>query len=74
MPTTYGITKTFGSWTFSNHGFHSKEAALENVYQRAFEKRVWAPPLLRKKWWQFWRPVEHTDIEKKFASKAQITP
>lgn len=66
MPTTYGCTRTFGDWTLSVSGMPSREAALEDVYRRAFDKGVWRPRKLREKWWQFWRPTEHTEIEKKF--------
>jgi hypothetical protein len=69
MPTTYGCTRTFGEWTFTVDGMPSREAALEDVHRRAFEKGVWKPRPLREKWWQFWRPTEHTEIEKKFINE-----
>ena len=65
----YGASRTFGSKTYSVSGMYSKEAAIENIYRRAFDNGDWSPPLLRARWWQFWRPVEHTELEKMFTAK-----
>lgn len=69
MATEYGCTRTFGDWTISNEGMPSREAAIDDVYSRAFEKGLWKPRKLRTKWWQFWRPTEHDEIEKKFTDE-----
>lgn len=69
--TEYGVTRTFGATTYGASGFSSHEAALLNVHYRAYENGDWRPRRLRKKWWQFWRPMEHNEIEKAFlASKS----
>lgn len=69
MSTTYGVTRTFGTTDYGCSGMSSHEAALENVHRRAFENGDWKPRELREKWWQFWRPTEHTELEKKFINE-----
>ena len=69
MHDEYGLNKTFGNTEYGVQGMHSREAAIENVHRRAFENGDWKPRNLREKWWQFWRPIEHTEIEKKFTHK-----
>ena len=65
----YGFTKSFGYKAYGVEGCRSLEEAHENVYRRAFEAGDWSPRPLRERWWQFWRPAEHTEIEKKFAKR-----
>ena len=67
MAREYGCARTFGYTTYSCSGMPSREAALENVYRRAFEAGDWKPRLLRERWWQIWRPTEYDEIEKLFA-------
>lgn len=62
MITTHGTTRTFGSTDYGCSGMSSAREAVENVYSRAFENGDWSPPVLRQKWWQFWRPKRH-DLE-----------
>lgn len=66
MSTEYGCKRTFGNTTYGVSGCDSADEALERVYRRAFENGDWRPRDLREKWWQFWRPVEHTELEQKF--------
>lgn len=61
---SYGCSRTFGCATYSVSGLHSRFAAILNVHRRAFEDGLYSPPLLREKWWQFWRPTEHSEIDK----------
>lgn len=62
----YGCVRTFGTTTYGVEGCSSMDEARENVYRRAFENGDWAPRKLRDRWWQFWRPTEHSTFEKKF--------
>lgn len=62
----YGCAREFNGVGYSASGFESREAALESVYGRAFQNGDWKPRKLRAKWWQFWRPKEHNEIERKF--------
>ncbi len=62
--TSYGCTRSFGSATYGVSGMQSRFDAILNVHQRAFEVGDYAPPALREKWWQFWRPTEHSNIDK----------
>ena len=62
--TSYGCSRTFGSATYSVSGMPSRFSALLNVHQRAFECGDYSPPSLRETWWQFWRPTEHSEIDK----------
>lgn len=71
MSDSYGVTRTFGCTTYSCSGFSSHEEALESVHRRAFENGDWQPPKLRECWWQFWRPWEHNELEKKFVALAK---
>lgn len=66
MSTTYGVTRTLGSITFTCEGYNTHEEALNAVYSQAFNAGEWSPPKLRAKWYQFWRPTEHTELEKSF--------
>ena len=66
MNAKYGCKRTFGTTTYGVSGCLSAEEALEYVFRRAFENGDWRPRDLREKWWQFWRPVEHTELEQKF--------
>lgn len=70
MSKEYGCTRTFGFTTYGVSGLSSPEAALLNVYQRAFDDGNWEPRKLREKWWQFWLPTEHDDIERHFIQQA----
>lgn len=71
MPTTYGRTLTVGDVTVSVEGFGSPEEAEFRCYEMLFEDGDWKPRELREKWWQFWRPTEHTEIEKKFVNHTE---
>lgn len=64
---SYGCTRSFGCSTYSCDGYSSLEEAKMNVYSRAFKNGDWSPPKLREKWWQFWRPTSHTELEAHFA-------
>lgn len=68
---TYGVTREFGCTVYSNSGFDSHEEALLNVHKRAFKNGDWEPRELREKWWQFWRPTEHDEIELHFVNPTQ---
>ncbi|WP_077961685.1 hypothetical protein [Ensifer adhaerens] len=61
---SFGCTQSFGSATYSVSGMSSPFAARLNVYQRAYRDGEYSPPMLREKWWQFWRPTEHSEIDK----------
>ena len=71
MSTEYGVKREFCGVVYGASGFSSHEDALMNVHQRAFDNGDWSPRELRGKWWQFWRPTEHTDIEKAFLGEPQ---
>jgi hypothetical protein len=66
--TTYGATRSLGDCTYSVSGCSSPEEAQMNIYTRAFRDGNWAPPPLREKWWQFWRPTKYTKLEAHFAA------
>lgn len=66
MSAEYGYRKTFGIMTYGVSGCSSAEEAIEHVFRRAFENGDWQPRDLREKWWQIWRPTEHTELERKF--------
>ena len=66
--TTYGVTRTFGETTYGCEGMSSREAALLNVYERAFNDGKGKPRQLREKWWQLWRPTKHNEIESHFVN------
>lgn len=70
MSTYYGFTKKFGHATYSDGGYSSRDEAVFEVYSQAMDDGNWHPPLLREKWWQFWRPVEFTDLEKRLVARS----
>ena len=70
----YGFRVTFYNRTYSVSGYSSELEAKLAVYGRAFEDGVWAPPRLREKWWQLWRPAQHNEIEAHFAALEQRKP
>lgn len=69
MITYYGCTRTFGHCTYSVSGYSSREEAIFVIHCQAMDDGNWHPPLLREKWWQFWRPVEFTDLEKRLVAR-----
>lgn len=65
----YGATRTLGTRTYSVSGFESSEAATDQIYSSAAENGDWSPRRLRCKWWQLWRPTEHSHFERRIMAK-----
>jgi len=67
--TTYGKVRSFGTRTYRVSGFSSPEEAEFAVMAMAMDDGERAPPALRERWWQFWRPTEHTELQKKLIAR-----
>ncbi|TCR01096.1 hypothetical protein [Neorhizobium sp. JUb45] len=67
---SYGCTRSFGSSTYSVSGYSSEEAAEFAVMSMAQDAGDWHPPTLRTARWQFWRPTEYSDLEKRLIARA----
>ncbi|MBN8950876.1 hypothetical protein [Rhizobium sp. 60-20] len=63
--TYWTVSRHLGSSLYTVDGAESKEAALLDIYRDAIRDGNFSLAPLREKWWQFWRPVEYDDFEKK---------
>lgn len=66
---TFGATRILGNTTYHVIGCSSSDEAIERIMEQAYQDGNWRPRDLRTKWWQFWRPTEHTELEARFASR-----
>lgn len=67
---SYGCTRSFGTTTFSVSGYPSREEAEFAVMSMAYDAGAWRPPLLRQRWWQLWRPRQHSDLVDRLIARA----
>ena len=61
--TSYGCTKTLGNATYGVTGYPSAEEAEVAVHMLAYRDGNYHIPKLRDRWWQFWRPDVHSELD-----------
>lgn len=73
MYKSYGFSQSFGSVSYSVEGYSSEWSAKTRVYELAYSNGEYKLPLLREKWYQFWRQKHYSEIDQylhdKFVAK-----
>ena len=72
MSTIYRAQRCFDNWQISYESTISMDDAIYHCHLSAFKKGDWKPRALREKWWQFWRPTEHNEIEMKIINTHKL--
>lgn len=66
---SFHMSATIGAHHYSVGGYSTREKAEYALYCLAQDNGDWHPPKLRDRPWQFWRPKEYTELEKRLIAR-----